>query len=240
MYGRYLNPIQSAKITTLKSFNFKYGQIEVSARLPKGSWLRPQIRLLPLRNVYGNWPASGEIVLMESRGNLNYPHSAGGGVDSFSSSLHWGIDETQNRYESTHEVYHHPVQLSQEFHKYGLIWTKDRIYTYIDEEDNVVLDVDFSQNLFEKGEFRSNFKNPWKNSNKNAPFDQEFYLALNLAVGGNSGYFKDGVGNKPWTNSNNNSVNQFYDAKDKWYPSWYLNNNRLDFLIDYIKVWSLD
>ena len=31
-----------------------------------------------------------------------------------------------------------------------------------------------------------------------APFDQPFYLILDLAVGGTSGWFPDGVGNKPW------------------------------------------
>jgi hypothetical protein len=43
--------------------------------------------MLPVRNEYGMWPASGEIDIMESRGNLNYPASAGGGVESFGSTL---------------------------------------------------------------------------------------------------------------------------------------------------------
>jgi len=46
----------------------------------------------------------------------------------------------------------------------------------------------------------SNRTNPWQYSkNKNAPFDREFYLILNLAVGGTAGYFKDGVAGKPWS-----------------------------------------
>jgi hypothetical protein len=41
--------------------------------------------------------------------------------------------------------------------------------------------------------------NPWQYSkNKNAPFDRNFYLILNVAVGGTIGYFRDGVANKPW------------------------------------------
>lgn len=43
--------------------------------------------MLPVRNEFGMWPASGEIDIMESRGNLNYPASAGGGVESFGSTL---------------------------------------------------------------------------------------------------------------------------------------------------------
>jgi beta-glucanase (GH16 family) len=85
--GNILNPIQSAKITTAETFSFTYGRVEVRAKLPKGDWLWPAIWLLPARNEYGMWPASGEIDIMESRGNTNNPDSAGGGVESFGSTL---------------------------------------------------------------------------------------------------------------------------------------------------------
>lgn len=77
--NNYINPVMSAKITTTESFKFKYGRVEVKAKLPKGDWLWPAIWLLPRHNEYGNWPASGEIDIMESRGNVGYPASAGGG-----------------------------------------------------------------------------------------------------------------------------------------------------------------
>ena len=41
--GNILNPIQSAKITTADSFHFKYGRVEVVAKLPEGDWLWPAI-----------------------------------------------------------------------------------------------------------------------------------------------------------------------------------------------------
>lgn len=59
--GHILNPIQSARIRTSSSFFFKYGRVEVSARLPIGDWIWPAIWLLPRYNIYGQWPASGEI-----------------------------------------------------------------------------------------------------------------------------------------------------------------------------------
>lgn len=59
--GNVLNPIQSAKITTATTFNFQYGRVEVVAKLPKGDWLWPAIWMLPARNEYGMWPASGEF-----------------------------------------------------------------------------------------------------------------------------------------------------------------------------------
>lgn len=48
-----INPIRSARIRTLNSFSFKYGTLEVRAKMPAGDWLWPAIWLLPSRNVYG-------------------------------------------------------------------------------------------------------------------------------------------------------------------------------------------
>jgi len=68
--------------------------MEIRAKLPKGDWLWPAIWLLPKYNEFGNWPASGEIDLVESRGNdASYSE---GGNDCFASTLHfgpyWGMD----------------------------------------------------------------------------------------------------------------------------------------------------
>jgi Glycosyl hydrolases family 16 len=84
-----INPVRSARITTKMSRSIKYGKVEVVAKLPMGDWLWPAIWMMPVNDTYGAWPASGEIDIMESRGNpINYPL---GGVDSYSSTLHWGI-----------------------------------------------------------------------------------------------------------------------------------------------------
>jgi beta-glucanase (GH16 family) len=186
------------------------------------------------------WPASGEIDIMESRGNDNYPHSAEGGCDSYGSTLHWGVDWTQNRYDKTHGVYHHPNgRLSDEFHTYGLYWSEDRLYTYIDSPDNIVMDVDLDELFYEKGEFSDNFQNPWRGEQeRGAPFNQEFHIIINLAVGGTVGFFPEGVGNKPWSNSDSNAVNKFYDAKNQWYETW--KNPDVDLEIDSVKVWSFE
>ncbi|CAG2066424.1 unnamed protein product, partial [Timema podura] len=47
-------------------------------------------------------------------------------------------------------------------------------------------------------------ENPWRFATKMAPFDQEFYFLMNLAVGGVNGYFPDdgvNAGGKPWINT---------------------------------------
>ena len=54
----------------------------------QGDWLWPAFWLLPKDGAYGTWPASGEIDIMESRGNA--PGYPGGGVNAFGSTLHWG------------------------------------------------------------------------------------------------------------------------------------------------------
>ena len=84
-----INPVRSARLTTKTSKSIKYGKVEVVAKLPVGDWLWPAIWMMPVNDTYGTWPASGEIDIMESRGNtIRYPL---GGIDSYSSTLHWGI-----------------------------------------------------------------------------------------------------------------------------------------------------
>ena len=46
--------------------------------------------MLPTDEAYGGWPKSGEIDIMEARGNLPSSCSAGMGIDTFGSTMHWG------------------------------------------------------------------------------------------------------------------------------------------------------
>ena len=92
--GNIINPVSSARLRTAHSFAFTYGKVEVRAKLPEGDWLWPAIWMLPLKQgnffwifqdlsvfeifpffcmkkEYGLWPTSGEIDIMESRGNLH-------------------------------------------------------------------------------------------------------------------------------------------------------------------------
>jgi len=55
--------------------------------------------MLPKNNEYGPWPASGEIDIMESRGNDN--SCSAGGINKFGSTLHWGTDWANNKFEKT-------------------------------------------------------------------------------------------------------------------------------------------
>ena len=125
-------------------------------------------------------------------------------------------------------------------HVYGLIWTEDRIQTYFDSPDNVILDVDTkTQSFWEKGGFEGD--NPWKGEPNNAPFNREFYLILNVAVGGTNGYFPDGECGKTWSDLSPTAVNDFWNSWGTWYKTWnYPETNDAALKVDSIKVWSLD
>lgn len=213
--GNVLNPLQSARIRTAQSFSTKYGRVEIRAKLPKGDWIWPAMWMLPRWNQYGGWPASGEIDIMESRGNApGYPN---GGYDSYGSTLHWGPDFSRNRYTLTHAE-HKGADLTADFHTFGMKWDETGIYTYIDDDANRVLSVSFgSQSFWTRGGFsESNLKNPWRGRTNAAPFDQKFFLIMNVAVGGTATYFEDGVGGKPWTNADPHAVNSFWNARGSW------------------------
>ena len=60
-----------------------------------------------------------------------------------------------------------------------------------------------------------------------APFDQQFFMVLNLAVGGTE-YFPDeavNAGGKPWRNDAKAAATDFWNAKDQWLPTWNLDEN---------------
>lgn len=228
--GNWLNPVKSAAIRTAESFYFKYGKVEVRAKLPRGDWLWPAIWMLPRWNDYGNWPASGEIDIMESRGNG--PSYSPGGYDTFGSTLHWGPGWTEDSYTKSHNTMKPGVDLTSDFHIYGLIWNETYIGTYFDKEENVVLSFPIDQPFWQLGGWNSNhWNNPWAGGKKNAPFDKEFYLIINLACGGTNGYFPEGFG-KPWSNTEDHAVNTFWNAKAQWYPTW-----TQPMAIDSVKVW---
>jgi beta-glucanase (GH16 family) len=88
--GTIINPVKSGRINTKLGASIKFGRVEVVAKLPAGDWLWPAIWMLPRDNVYGEWPRSGEIDILEARGN-NYTYAQGGN-NIASSTLHFGPD----------------------------------------------------------------------------------------------------------------------------------------------------
>jgi beta-glucanase (GH16 family) len=182
--------------------------------------------MMPEDSTYGAWPRSGEIDIMESRGNTrDYPD---GGRNLYYGTLHWGMPKsfffsffflcvcvyvfcmtnlrkgpsasTDAYYRTTGAKKLRRGDYSESFHTYGMEWTENYIYFYL---DNRIMQISFigfdkKEPLWDKGEFAkmaensSLLVNPWAGSSSttgNAPFDQKFYLILNVAVGSRNGWF---------------------------------------------------
>jgi len=241
-----INPVQSAKLISQSKIKFKYGTVEMRAQMPRGDWLWPALWMLPNDWVYGGWPASGEIDLCESRGNTQLKcGDSYQGLQNVGSTLHWGPTASQNSWYRTHwekTLTGNGEDFSNDFHLFKFEWNQNGLTFIIDDE--VIGNVTPPQGGFwELGEFQGD--NIWANGEKMAPFDQEFYFILNLAVGGN--YFPDGCSNgdngeKPWVGGFvPGSMKSFWEARGDWMKTW---NNLQDedsaLKIDYIKVWSAD
>lgn len=223
--GTIINPVKSARLNTLNTASIRYGRVEVVAKLPEGDWLWPAIWMLPVNNTYGPWPASGEIDIMESRGN-NASYKLGG-YEAMHSTLHWGPDAADDRYiYTTGSATALHSTFAAAFHTYGLEWSEKYLFTYLDNRLNQVYYAKFSQSFWHRGWFPPAnamgmpFVDPWSQTGNDAtPFDQDFYLILSLGVGGTNTYFPDGNG-KPWVNESPMAMKQFWEAQDEWYPTW--------------------
>jgi beta-glucanase (GH16 family) len=219
-------PVLSGRINTSPGATIKYGRVEVTAKLPAGDWLWPAIWMMPLESKYGPWPASGEIDIVESRGN-NYTHPQGGN-NIISSALHWGPTpgndawwRTNVKRQALHTTY------ASGFNTFGIEWSQKYLFTYVNSRLLQVLYVNFDSPLWGRGNFPVQDSNGtrvadiWGHTGRaQTPFDQPFYLILNLAVGGTNGWFEDNVNGKPWLDASPNARKDFWQAKDRWLPTW--------------------
>ncbi|KIJ67349.1 glycoside hydrolase family 16 protein [Hydnomerulius pinastri MD-312] len=245
--GTIINPVQSARISTKNSASIRYGRVEVRAKLPRGDWLWPAIWMLPVNNTYGPWPLSGEIDIMESRGNgRSYPNQ---GIDYVRGSLNWGPLSFLNAVYKTFGWWtQRRTDYGEDFHTYALEWTQDFLRIYVDTRLHYMLELSFNEPFFSRGDFPSVvqngstpivLENPWVNGTNATPFDQPFYLILNLAVGGTNGWFPDNAGGKPWLDGSNTAMRDFANNQDTWYPTWGSDGESRSLIVDYVKMWQL-
>ncbi|MBT2679986.1 carbohydrate binding domain-containing protein [Bacillus sp. ISL-35] len=153
----------SAKLKTKGLFSKKYGRYEIKAKLPTGKGLWPAIWMLPEDDKYGAWAASGEIDIMEAWGSR--PNTVSG-------TIHYGEGWPNNKY--TGKEFELPENRGiDKWHTYALEWKPGELRWYVDGE------------LYQtQNKWYSKGKDNATNYSYPAPFDQEFYLVMNLAVGG--------------------------------------------------------
>lgn len=146
----------SGRILTLDKGDWQFGKVEVRAKLPQGQGIWPAIWMLPTEGIYGGWPKSGEIDIMEMVGHE--PETTHG-------TVHFGPDWPNNEYIGT------PFSLDEgifadDFHTFTIEWEEDQIKWFVDGDKFYSVTPDDLD------------PHPY-------PFNEKFHLILNLAVGGN-------------------------------------------------------
>ncbi|TGE27654.1 glycoside hydrolase family 16 protein [Hymenobacter metallicola] len=149
------NAYTSARLITKGKRDFQYGRIDVRAKLPKGKGIWPAIWMLGSDIDRNNWPVCGEIDIMELRGSQ---------PREFLSTMHFGTSAATRVYKGKTQ----PVDfdLSEDFHTYSVVRSKDLLRFYLDGA---------SQPFYT---FTSADASPF-------PFNNPFFMILNVAVGGN-------------------------------------------------------
>jgi beta-glucanase (GH16 family) len=152
----------SGRIQSRNKQDFKYGRFEARIKLPTGDGVWPAFWMLPTDEVYGTWPFSGEIDIME---NADGNGSIGG-------ATHYNNPQSvgYNNVFQTQSTAATPT----DWNVYRVDWSQNNIRWFLNGEKYYELN-----------------KASWRNgpyavgSSDHAPFDQDFHLILNLALGGN-------------------------------------------------------
>ncbi|MCF4102758.1 glycoside hydrolase family 16 protein [Gillisia sp. M10.2A] len=146
----------SARLNTLDKKHFKYGKIEVRAKLPQGKGTWPAIWMLGANHKKVGYPYCGEIDIMEFVGKV--PGEVHG-------AIHYPIDR-ENNIDSVSDNYILP-STEDEFHVYSIEWNKHEINYFVDGDHYFAFNIDDAKRFGRKNVFR-----------------KPFYLVINLALGG--------------------------------------------------------
>lgn len=153
------NQYTSARLNTANKFAFKYGKIVASIKLPKGKGIWPAFWMLGA-NLDENggdtpWPQSGEIDILELYGTKNDA--------AIEANLHYTDNEGKHAQMGAKTFKLNEGIFADEFHVFELLWTEKEVEWYVDGEKYASIPID---------------------SNEMSEFHNEFFLLLNIAVGG--------------------------------------------------------
>ena len=180
----------SGRISTQNLKTFTYGRFEVKAKVPKGQGYLPAFWLMANdENVYGQWPRCGEIDCMEVMGQ---------DTKKLYGTIHYGNPHAESQ--GTYTIEDGKGSFSDGFHTFTCDWEPGKITWYVDGKK-----YHEESNWHSTTEGQGTLTYP-------APFDQPFYIILNLAVGGS------------WV-GNPNEETSFVDNP---------------FVVDYVRVYQKD
>ncbi|MDA3901502.1 MAG: carbohydrate binding domain-containing protein [Spirochaetes bacterium] len=171
------NPAQtysytSAKLLSKGKFVATYGRFEIRAKLPVGQGLWPAIWMLSEEDEYGPWAGSGEIDIMENRGS---------DPDKIEGTIHYGAPWPNNSSSGGEYIFPDGESVA-EYHVYAIEWVPGEIRWYVD--GNLYHTENF---WYSESDTQTHDLHDYP-----APFNKDFHLILNLAVGGNFGGDPDG------------------------------------------------
>lgn len=148
----------SAQLMTNKLAAWQYARFEARIKVPKGAGYWPAFWMMPENDKYGGWPMGGEVDIMEMIGREPNTNIA---------VAHY-YDYRKKAHRVQHSSWVNPTPLDEAFHVYAIDWTRDGMIWSFD-----------GQPYFQaKG-----WPTPPRAA-KDAPYDQPFYLIVNLSVGG--------------------------------------------------------
>jgi beta-glucanase (GH16 family) len=152
----------------LRRDGWTYGKFEAKAKLPKGKHLWPAIWLFPQDSVFGTWAASGEIDIMEYRGQR---------TNQIQGTIHYGGYWPHNTWHGSGEK-NFTTDFSADFHIFEFEWDQNEMKWFCDGKQ-------FHNESLNKSFWSKNGPNPYQKNGE--PFNQNFVWILNMAIGG--GFF---------------------------------------------------
>ena len=185
--GERTQEYTSGKVRTRGLHSWKYGRFSARMKLPGGQGTWSAFWMMPADDFYGNWPLSGEIDIMEAI-NLETPCAeCPNAIERRTSgAVHFGDALPNNSYLYLNNEGDDIVGPSEEWHTYSFEWSENAMQWFVDDK------------IFMRIESDDWFTNaPEAAGRPYAPFDQPFYLMMNLAVGGNLSEKKNGGGFDP-------------------------------------------
>lgn len=139
-----------------------YGKVEAKIKMPAGDGIWPAFWMLPHDSEYGTWASSGEIDIMEARGRLS---------GEVCGTIHYG-DVWPNNSSAGKTYFFENGDSIEQYHVYTIEWDPNAMRWYVD--GNLYSTI---SNWYSVQGESGNYPYP-------APFDEEFYILLNMAVGG--------------------------------------------------------
>ncbi|HVX49467.1 MAG TPA: family 16 glycosylhydrolase [Chitinophagaceae bacterium] len=157
----------SARMITKAKQSFKFGRVDIRAKLPKGKGVWPALWMLGDNIDAAGWPACGEIDIMELLGQQ--PNTVYG-------TLHWGLNSAAHQSKGTSYVLG-SGSFDEQFHVYSMVWVQDTVKLLVDDQQYLTVNAQDVAPTY--------------------PFNDKFFFIFNVAVGGDWPGAPDGTTSFP-------------------------------------------